>query len=217
MSDDSIKSLLLRAKDLSDDKAKALESSLRQKKLLNLKEIAKDLLIRLTSATRKQDIVDYMMCVVQIGALSDPSEREGNEPDAYCAISYLTDDTKKVIRELPPFTTVTTWSKKLVGVLREFSFMNLLIYLVYGWDKTFDMESMKAFRSLKAYKYFFDGFVRNVWVYECPNTNDLNLRVLYFRAYVHHSLTCDTPLEVYVSINADNGDVYSGKCSCVAG
>ena len=48
--------------------------------------------------------------------------------------------------------------------------MNLLIYLVYGREKTFDMQSMKAFRSLKAYN-FFDGFVRNVWVYECPKTN----------------------------------------------
>ena len=95
--------------------------------------------------------------------------------------------------------------------------MNLLIYLVYGRDKTFDMQSMKAFRSLKAYKFFFDGFVRNVWVFECPRTSNLNLRVLYFRAYVHHSLTCDSPLEVYISINGDNGDVYSGKCSCVSG
>ena len=67
--------------------------------------------------------------------------------------------------------------------------MNLLIYLVYGRDKTFDMQSMKAFyRSLKAYN-FFDGFVKNIWVYECPRTSNLNLRVLYFRAYVYHSLT----------------------------
>jgi len=63
---------------------------------------------------------------------------------------------------------------------------------------------MKAFRSLKAYK-FFDGFVRNVWVYECPRTSNLNLRVLYFRGYFHHSLTCDSLLEVYISINGDNG------------
>ena len=32
--------------------------------------------------------------------------------------------------------------------------MNLLMYLVYGREKTFDMQSMKAFRSLKAYKFF---------------------------------------------------------------
>ena len=38
-----------------------------------------------------------------------------------------------------------------------------VVYLVYGRDKTFDMQSINASRSFKAYK-FFDGFVRNVWV-----------------------------------------------------
>ena len=96
--------------------------------------------------------------------------------------------------------------------------MNWLTYLVYGRDKTFDMQSMKAFHSLKAFNFFYDGFVKNVWMYECPTrTSRLNLRVLYFRAFVYHSLTCDSPLEVYVSINGDSGDVYSGKCTCISG
>ena len=95
--------------------------------------------------------------------------------------------------------------------------MNLLIYLVYGQDKSFDMQSLKAFKSLKAYKYFFDGYVRNVWVYQCPCDNDLMLKVLYFCAYVHHLYNCDAPLEVFVAMNAENGDVCSAKCSCVSG
>ena len=33
--------------------------------------------------------------------------------------------------------------------------MNLLIYLVYGKDKSFDMQSLKAFKSLEAYKFFY--------------------------------------------------------------
>ena len=37
------------------------------------------------------------------------------------------------------------------------------------------------------------------------------LRVLYFRAFVYHSLTCDPPLEVFVVLNGDTGDVYLGK------
>ena len=61
----------------------------------------------------------------------------------------------------------------------------------------------------------YDGFVRNVWVYECPGT--AQLRVLYFRAFVYHSLTCDSPLEVFVALNGDTGDVYSAQCSCVSG
>jgi len=66
--------------------------------------------------------------------------------------------------------------------------MNLLVYLVYERDKTFDMQSIKALKSLLG------GFVRNVWVYQCSCTNDLRLRVLYFRDFVYHSLSCYSPL-----------------------
>ena len=38
-------------------------------------------------------------------------------------------------------------------------------YLVNSTDSTFDKESMKAFKSLKAYKYFSDGLVSNVWAH----------------------------------------------------
>ena len=91
------------------------------------------------------------MCMARIGAIQ---EGEGADSDDACAISYLTNETKRDIRELPSFSSVTNWTKNLAGVLAEFTFMNLLIYLVYGRDKTFDMQSMKAFRSLKAYKFF---------------------------------------------------------------
>ncbi len=49
---------------------------------------------------------------------------------------------------LPGFSTVTDWSKNRRGVRVDFTFMNLLLYLVYGRDKTFDMQSMQAFKSL---------------------------------------------------------------------
>ena len=110
-----------------------------------------------------------------------------------------------------------TWGKKLSGVLAEFTLINIVIYLVYGRDKSFDMQALRAHKSLKAYKYFYDGYVKNVWVFQCPCENQLNLRVLYFRAFVYHSFTTDTPYEVFVSLNGDNGDVYAGKCACVSG
>ena len=34
---------------------------------------------------------------------------------------------------------------------------------------------------------------------------------------MYHSFTSDAPLEVYVSVNGDNGDVYSAQCSYVSG
>ena len=79
------------------------------------------------------------------------------------------------------------------------------------------MESLKAFKSLKAYKFFHDGFVRNFWVHQFQNTNHLNLKVLCFRGFVHHSLSCEAPLQVYVALNGDTGDVYSAQSSCVSG
>ena len=59
------------------------------------------------------------------------------------------------------FEQATNWSKTLKG-LSDFTFMDLYTYLVSSHNITFDCESWKAFRSLKAYKYFADGLVRNV-------------------------------------------------------
>ena len=56
-----------------------------------------------------------------------------------------------------------------------------------------------------------------MWLHEFPpSEGPLHLRFVYFRAYVHHSLSCDSPLEVFVSLNGDNGDVYSAKCNCIS-
>ena len=80
------------------------------------------------------------------------------------------------------------------------------------------MDSLRAHKSLKAYKYCYDGFIKNVSLHEFPpSENPLHFRVLYFHAFVHHSLSCDSPLEVFVSLNGDTGDVYAAKCNCVSG
>ena len=65
--------------------------------------------------------------------------------------------------------------------------------------------ALRAYKSLKAYKYFYDGCV---WVFQWSSENQLNLRVLYFCDFVYHS---DSPYEVVVSLNEDNGDVHGGQ------
>ena len=90
------------------------------------------------------------MGMAHIGALQDPTVTQSEEATG---ILYLTEDVKRLLRDLPPFDSVTQWDKKLSGVLKEFTLMNLLIYLVYGRDKTFDMQTLKAFKSLKAFKF----------------------------------------------------------------
>ena len=46
------------------------------------------------------------------------------------------------------------------------------MYLVSSCNKTFDCESLKAFKSLKEYKYFAEDLVRNVYACHIP-ANDL--------------------------------------------
>ena len=216
MADELIEPSLLRGKELSDDDIASLKDSLRLKRVEDLRKIAVNVSVQLTGAVQKNDIIERLIGMAKIGATRKPV-CDDDDSEALLSISYLTKDVKRVLNDLPAFSSVVQWGKQLKGVLNDFTFMNLLIYLVYGRDKSFDMQSLKAFKSLKAYKYFYDGYVKNVWVFKCPCDNDLNLKVLYFRAYVYHSFSCDSPLEVFVSLNADNGDVYSAQCSCVSG
>lgn len=79
-------------------------------------------------------------------------------------ISCLTQDIKDVLWCLPPLSSVSEWDDSL----KDFTFINLLVYLAYRWDRSFNMESLWAFKSLKVYKFFHDAFVRNVCVHQFP-------------------------------------------------
>jgi len=207
---------LLRGKELSDSDIQALNDLLNSRTVRELRSIASNVSVRLTGSVRKNDIVSRLIGMAKIGATHRPDDNEADS-EASLSISYITEEVKQVLHRLPAFTDVVQWGKRIGGVLNEFTLINITVYLVYGRDKSFDMQSLLAFKSLKAYKYFYDGYVRNVWVHQCLSDNELMLKVLYFRAYVHHSYSSDAPLEVFVSLNADNGDVYSAKCSCVSG
>ena len=217
-------SLSLHAQELTDEEMLELQDNLLKITVKELGAIAKSISVKLAGSLRKADIVSRILAMAKISAVHDKSSNDDAVSD-FTGINYITDELKNVLKQLPSFENVTEWKKELKGVLKDFTFMNLLVYLVYGRDKSFDMQSLKAFKSLKAYKFFYDGFVKNVWVYECPTppSNDdatlptPPLRVLYFCAHVHHSLTCESPLEVFVSLNGVAGDVYSAKCTCVSG
>ena len=66
--------------------------------------------------------------------------------------------------DLPAFNEICSWTKGLTP-LTDFTFMQLYHYLVDSKEKTFDKKSIEAFKSLKAYQYFADGLVRNVWTH----------------------------------------------------
>ena len=164
----SLKDCLLRGKELSDDEISALKDRLCSKTIQELRILAKGVNVRLTGSSRKVDIVDRLIGMARIGATRDDLLDEDVD---FTGISYITDEVRSALRSLPAFSSVKEWNKKLNGVLKDFTFMNLLIYLVYGRDKSFDMQSLKAFKSLKAYKFYYDGFVKNVWVHEFQSQN----------------------------------------------
>ena len=77
--------------------------------------------------------------------------------------------------------------------------MKLYQYLIKSTDSTLDRESMRAFKSLKAHKYFADGLVRNVWAHHLED------QVVVSR-YCPSSLKVKTTYTVYVVIKT-TGDV----------
>ena len=132
---------LLCGKELSASEIALLRDELLSKTVRDLRKTASSLSVQLTSSIRKFEIEERLISMAQIGAIYEPTS-DDDDDDPTVAISYLTDDVKCVLKDSPPFLSVTEWSKNLNGVLKDFTFMNLLIYLVYGREKSFDMQSL---------------------------------------------------------------------------
>lgn len=67
-------------------------------------------------------------------------------------------------QRIPVFANIHLWTID-ASFISKFMLMDLYEYLIHSTEKEFNRESMKAFKSLKAYKYFEDHLVRNVWVH----------------------------------------------------
>ena len=212
---ETLEDALLSARGCDDTVKSILERRLLSHKVPELRALSKKLSVRLTGVGRKKDIVERIVCMSHLGVLcKTTSDSDGEDETGDIQLTYVTDNVREKLKCLPKFADVQTWSKTIRGMLKDFTFMNLLVYLVCGRDKTFDMQSMRAYKSWKAYKYFHDGFVKNVWLHDCKTTDP---RVVYARGFVHHSLTMDHPLDVFVALDGDSGHVFSAQCNCVSG
>lgn len=202
----------------TDEEMAGLREKLQSLRVHDIRTIAKQLRIRLTGTSRKLEVVDRIIAMAQINAVHKPSDEfaDATFSSPVGAPGLLTPEIQAMLKTLTRFDDVTEgWSKCFADNVEEFHFIHLLTYLVYSRDKSFDMQSMKAFRSLKGYRFFADNYVHNVWTRRWPEQNGIS--VTYVRGYVHHSLTCDTPLVVFVALNSSTGEVYLAQCNCVAG
>lgn len=120
-----------------------------------LKLIAKQVGGSLTNASKKREIVQRLLALSAIGVLGVGTAEQ--EP-----LSYLTEEISQQLDSLPSFKNITDWRKSLEGIA-PIHFVNLYCYLVESRDKTFDQQSLRAFKSMKGYQ-----FCRPRWLCEEP-------------------------------------------------
>ena len=181
---------------------KQLEKILFDFKVADLKLLCKELRVKVGAAT-KAELVGRLLSRWQIGMFSE-------EDSSVTAPSTLTPAVKQQLSALPPFESVKNWVKDL-SALKDFTFMDLYTYLIESKDKEFDHKNLRSFKSLKAYSYFKDELVRNVWMSPIQGTE-----YIYARCHCMASLTAKKVYTVYVCLNTE-GVVFSAKCICKAG
>ena len=189
----------------SSSNRKSIEASLFRLRVVDLKELCRELAV--SSGGNKSTLCGRIISYWQTG-LFQPQSSASVAPSP--TSSVLTPSISRHLQQLGPLSSYDgSWAKDL-SLLSDFTFMDLFVYLVESSDKTYDQCSMRAFKSLKAYRYFADGYVQNAWVTEA--TPDL----LVVRCYCFSSLKSSKTYPVFVCLGR-NGDVYSAECKCVAG
>ncbi|KAJ8320360.1 hypothetical protein KUTeg_001947 [Tegillarca granosa] len=112
-------------------------------------------------------------------------------------------------------TMSAEWTNSLTSAPKKFDYMKLRGYLIESRNKTFDKESMRAFKSLKGFKYFDSGYVQRM---KTTNVKDMDLSpnpLFVCKAQVMASMARHIN-NVYVCLHKE-GNVLGGSCECVAG
>ena len=107
--------LLINGKDLTDDDEATLTTNLRKMTLKRLKLLAKNLSIKLTGSTKKAEVIDRLLTMARIGAIHGHSDLCNDGTANIC----VNDEAKRVLKTLPPFSSVADWSKSLSGILKN--------------------------------------------------------------------------------------------------
>ena len=144
MVDELIEPSLLHGKELLDDTIVSLKDFLCSKRVEDLRKIAVNISIQLTGAMQKMTLSrDWLEQLKQEWHAKPVCDDDDSEVLAFEYIILV----KRVLNDLSAFSSIVQWGKHLKGVLNDFTFMNLLIYLVYGKSKSFDVQPLKAFKS----------------------------------------------------------------------
>ena len=105
MANELIECNLLYGKELLESDIASLRDSLCSKRVEDLKKISVNVSVRLTGAVRKNEIIERLIGMAKIGATHRPVCND-NDSKALLNISYLTEDVKCVLDDLPAFSSV---------------------------------------------------------------------------------------------------------------
>ena len=129
----TITSLLLNCQSLDGRAIDDIRVQLCKRTVKELGALAKSLGVRLGGSIRKADIIERLLSMARIGAVRDVSSQPNSGGvDDFIGISYITPAVIGALQQLPTFESISQWKKETKGCLKDFMFMNLLIYLVYG-------------------------------------------------------------------------------------
>ncbi|XP_052282066.1 uncharacterized protein LOC127879327 [Dreissena polymorpha] len=104
------------------------------------------------------------------------------------------------------------WTDNLNGV-PDFDIEKLKHYLIQSREKSFYKGSVRAYKSLKAFKYFEEGFVQRL---RHAETFVANTKVYTIHAKVLASYQ-GKAYQTYVALEKETGIPIGGSCACVAG
>lgn len=161
---------------------KGIEEAVFGLKVAELREVCKELHIKVGNAA-KVALAGRVICYWRTGLFD--SQQEG---ETRVQLSVLTPRVSEALSKIPKLSQFAeaSWTKNL-SLLKDFTFMDLFTYLVESKDKTFDHSSMRAYKSLKGYQYYSDGYVQNVWISPITETgvygassNDLLIVICQF-------------------------------------
>ena len=189
---------------------KTVEKAVFRLRVKELKEVCRELKVKISNANKA------VLCGRIISYWQTGLFRDDNSCSSDCSVghrlSVITPSIRESLKQLGKLSSFNGNWKRDLSLLADFTFMDLFTYLIESKDNTFDQGSMRAFKSLKAFKYFADGYVHNVWAAKVDQKSDL----LIIRCYCFSSLKSGTTYPVFVCLSV-SGDVYSAECKCVAG
>ena len=96
----------------------------------------------------------------------------------------------------------------------SFSMDSIKNYLIYSSDKTYDNQSVRAYKSLRAYSHMEGGHVRMMMnINKCAESTIF----MFVRGYCLPSQSTTHVYPVHVCLDKHSGVEYGAACRCVAG